>query len=233
MPFTVKKIRKFLPLLFIIAVSISAWFFGLYEYISFQSLQKNHLVLRQFIAHNQVLSAVIYCAFYILLVGFCIPIAALVTLTGGFLFGQWIGTFFAIFSASIGATFVFISAKMATTPVIQKKSGQWIQTMQERFQKNSFSYVITLRLMPIVPFVLVHIVAGFFQISTKSFFLGTFIGIIPLSFIYAGIGVSLQKTISQSDVNFWSLFSTDMLLMLTVLIILSIMPPIYRYCQRR
>ncbi|HMS44933.1 MAG TPA: VTT domain-containing protein [Alphaproteobacteria bacterium] len=229
----VKRIRNFLPLLFIVAVSISAWFFGLYKYVNFQSLQQNHLLLSQFIAHNQVLSAVLYCAFYMLLVGFCIPIAALLTLTGGFLFGQWIGTFLAIFSASIGATFVFMSAKMAATPVIQKKSGQWIQRMQEGFQKNSFSYVITLRLMPIVPFVLVHIVAGFFQIPIKSFFLGTFIGIIPLSFIYAGIGVSLQKTISQSDINFWSLFNTDMLLILTVLIILSIIPPIYRYCQRR
>ena len=69
------------------------------------------------------------------------------------------------------------------------------KAIKKGFQKNAFLYLLTLRFIPIVPFFAVNIAAAFFQIPFRTFFFGTFLGIIPAYFIYGSVGVELGELV--------------------------------------
>ena len=97
----------------------------------------------------------------------------ILTLIGGFLFGQITGTICVVISASFGGCCIFLSSKFATNNSNTKEHGSWVTKMKDGFQNNAFSYMLILRLLPIFPFVIVNIVAGALQIRLKTFFFGT------------------------------------------------------------
>ena len=153
--------------------------------------------------------------------------------TGGFLFGQTIGTLCVVLSASLGACSIFLSTKFAAKNSGKKEHGSWVQKMKAGFQDNAFSYMLTLRLIPIFPFVIVNIVAGILQIRLKTFFFGTLIGIIPGSYVYVSVGVAMQTLLNNDNFTPESLLSPDIIVALTGLGILALLPIIYKIIKKR
>ncbi|MFK7968363.1 MAG: TVP38/TMEM64 family protein [Rickettsiaceae bacterium] len=166
------------------------------------------------------------------MVGLSIPGATFMTVIGEFFWGQWVGVVMAVFSATLGGSIVFLSAKMASSDLLSKKTDGLVKKMRKGFSKNAFSYLLTLRFIPIVPFVAVNMVAAFFQIPLRTFFLGTFFGIIPGSFVYASIGVALREVIQKPDLSINMLFDLRILLAFTGLGILSLTPIVYQYLKK-
>lgn len=227
-----KKIRKYLPLFLIASLSITACFFDLQHYFNFETLKTHQNSLEDFITQNLSVSILIYCVLYIIIVGLSIPGATFMTLLGGFLLGQWIGTLAAVVSATIGASILFISAKMASTDLLSQKSGSRIKKMQSGFQENAFSYLLTLRLIPLFPFVAVNLAAAFFQIPMRTFFIGTFFGIIPGSFVYVSMGVALHEVMQKPNVTPNVMLDPKFLLAFIGLGILSLLPILYKRFKR-
>lgn len=227
-----KNYKKLFPLLLIIAFSIIAWALGIHHYFTFDFFKTHQESLELFIAHNSLLSALIYIISYITVVGISIPGATFMTLIGGFLFGQWIGTCYAVFSATIGATLLFLSTRMASVDLLEKKAGSWAKKMQQGFQENAFSYLLTLRLIPIFPFVAVNLVAAFAQISLRTFFLGTLFGIIPGSFVYVSMGVALHEVIQKPNFSPNIVLNPKILMALVGLGLLSLLPVLYKHLKK-
>lgn len=107
----VKRFRTYLPILLIILLSFLVWFFNLYHYLSLDTLRLHQKSLLLFVSQHLFLSILAYCGLYIVIVGLSIPVATFMTLAGGILFGQWIGTMAVVISATLGATLLFVSAK--------------------------------------------------------------------------------------------------------------------------
>jgi uncharacterized membrane protein YdjX (TVP38/TMEM64 family) len=147
---------------------------------------------------------------------------------GGLLFGQWVGTMLVITAATTGATILFVGLQLATREWLKKKSGQWIKKMQHGFKKNATYYLLTLRLIPLFPFFAVNIVAAFFKISVSLFFWTTLIGIIPASFVYVSMGVSLHKIMQTSHITPTIIMQPEILLSLSGLGILTLLPVWYK-----
>ena len=135
---------------------MTAWIFDLHHYFSFETFKAHQKYLDLFITQNLFLSVVIYSAIYVTVVGLSIPGATFMTLVGGFLLGQWVGTLCVVVSATFGATLLFLSVKMASSDLLSKKTGPFAKKMQEGFQENAFYYLLTLRLIPLFPFVAVN-----------------------------------------------------------------------------
>lgn len=170
---------------------------------------------------------------YIALVGLSIPGATFMTLTGGFLFGQLVGTGLVVVSATIGATILFISTKMASEDFLSRKAGPWVDKMKAGFQEDAFYYLLTLRLIPIFPFVAINLVAAVFQISLQTFIVGTFIGIIPGSFVYVSIGNALKDVILTSNLTPKIILEPKAMIALVGLGILSLLPILYQRFSNR
>jgi len=223
-----KKLKPYLPLFIILACSILVWSLGLQKYLNFDSFRENQKFIEDFIHNHYLGSIFIFSGVYIAVVGLSIPGATIMTITAGFLFGQILGTGLAIVSATLGATILFVSARMASEGILAKRAGPWVKKMQGGFQENAFSYLMTLRLIPLFPFVAVNLVAAILQIPLRTFFFGTLLGLIPGSFIFVSIGVALHEVIDQPGFTPNFILDPHILLAFGGLGMLSLLPVIYK-----
>lgn len=205
----------------------------IHHHISLDTLREHQVFLQEYIAENYSLSIVIYFLVYFIIVSLSIPVATIMTFIGGFLFGQYVSVICIVTSSSCGACVIFLSSKLISQTMKKREVGKWIQKIQAGFAKNAFSYIITLRLMPIFPFVIVNIVSGILNVSLKTFFFGTFIGIIPSRFIQASVGVSLQTLLNDPNFIPSSLLDSQIIFSLIGLALLAVLPIIYKYFKKK
>lgn len=67
--------------------------------------------------------------------------------------------------------------------------------MRQGFQHHAFSYLLTLRLIPLFPFWVVNIVPALLDIKAKTFIVATLLGIIPGSTVYVMVGTWFKSGI--------------------------------------
>ena len=65
--------------------------------------------------------------------------------------------------------------------------------MEKGFNESPFSYLFTLRLIPIFPFAVVNIAPALLGAKFRDYFITTAIGIIPGTVAYSLIGAGLRK----------------------------------------
>ena len=220
--------KKYAPFLAIVVASISVWALGLHHYLSFDVLKSSQQVLQSFVEQHFVLALFGYAIAYIAIVALSIPGATFMTLLGGFLFGQFFGTVSVVMSATLGATLLYLATRSATETYINQKAGPWIQKMKAGFQENAFSYLLTLRLIPLFPFVAINLGAAILQVSLRTFFWGTLIGIIPGSFVYVSLGTGLRDVIQTSELSPQLILKPPIIAGLVGLGLLSLLPVLYK-----
>lgn len=228
-----KPLKRYLPLLIIVAISLMAWTMGVHRLFSFDLLRTHQKDLETYINLYPLMSFATYMGLYIAIVGLSIPGATFMTLVGGFLFGQLVGTGLVVVSATIGATILFVTAKFASEDFLTRKAGPWMDKMKGGFQKNALYYLLTLRLIPIFPFVAINLVAAVFQIPLRTFIVGTFIGIIPGSFVYVSIGNALKDVILTPNLTPNIIVEPKFMIALVGLGILSLLPVLYKRFYNR
>ena len=124
---------------------------------------------------------------------------AILTLSGGFLFGVWLGTFLVLIAATSGAVILFLIAKTALGEPLARKAGPALQTLRQGFAENAFSYLLFLRLMPVFPFWLVNLAPALLGVPLSIYVMATLIGIIPGSFAFAFLGTGLDSILVKQQ----------------------------------
>lgn len=225
---------RWLPLVVIGVLLMVAFVLRLDRYVSFATLQQYHTQLLQWTNQYFWLTALVFVAIYIIAVAISLPGAIFLTITSGFLFGLVMGTVFAVVGASIGALLLFIAVRSSFGHLIAEKAKGWVAKFEVGFQKNSFNYLLTLRLIPIFPFWLVNIVSALFNMRLLSFLLATVLGVIPGSFVYVTVGHGLGHILAQGQTpKLDVIFSLPILLPLLGLALLSLLPIIYKALRRK
>jgi len=208
----------------ILLAGIGAFFyFDLSQYLSLDALKANRDALLQYTTSQYEIAVALFILIYILQTAFSLPGGAVLTLTGGFLFGSLMGTLYVNVGATAGATLAFLAARYLLHDWVEQKFGDRLGPIQEGFAKNAFSYLMTLRLIPAFPFFLVNLVSGLTRVNLGTYVLATSIGIIPGSFVFAFAGRQLGTINSLSEIA-----SPPVLLAFTLLGLLALMPVAYR-----
>lgn len=180
------------------------YFFGLQDYLKLETLDD----FRGWIEDNLFLSVAIFVAVYAGLVAISFPGATLLTIGGGYLFGQWIGTASVVVAATIGATIIFVLAKWVFKDALSKQAEGFLAKMERGFREDELNYMFLLRLVPAFPFVAINIGAGVLGVKLRNYVTGTFFGIIPGSFVYVSIGNAIQKgAATLQDTGLLSVFT--------------------------
>lgn len=213
-----------LVILGILGLGIGVFFyFDLGRYVSLEALKANRDHLLEFTNANFTTAVVLYVAVYVLQTAFSLPGGAIMTLAGGFLFGSILGTIFVNVGATTGATLAFLAARYILRDWVEQKFGKRIEPIQAGFAQNAFSYLLTLRLIPAFPFFLVNLVSGLTRIPLGTYIIGTSVGIIPGSFVYAFAGKQLGSINSLGEIA-----SLPVLLAFTFLGLLALVPILHR-----
>jgi len=103
-------------------------------------------------------------------------------------------------------------------PTHPPKFGKWLGPLQEGFAKNAFSYLMTLRLIPLFPFFVVNLVSGLTRMNVGSYVAATALGIIPGSFVYAYAGRQLGTINSLKEIASPNVIAAFVLLGLLALV---------------
>jgi len=213
-----------IAILLIFAAAVFAFFyFDLKQYLSLEALKANRDWLLAYTESHYTSAVLIYIALYCLQTAFSLPGATVFTLAGGFLFDAVPGTLYANIGATSGATLAFLAARYLLRDWVERKFGDRLRPIQEGFEKNAFSYLLTLRLIPLFPFFLVNLVAGLTRISVGTFVAATAIGIIPASFVFANAGRQLGSINSLNEIA-----SPRVLGAFALLGVLALVPILYR-----
>lgn len=193
------SVRKLIPILFIL-LAIGAFFiFGLDEYLTFRALSENRDRLINFVTDNYVVAGLLYVGLYIVVVALSLPGGLLMTVTGGFLFGWLAAGFMTVFAATVGGTLLFVIAATSLGEPLRKKAGPALKKLEAGFAENALNYLLFLRLVPIFPFWLVNIAPAFLGVKLRTFIVGTVIGIIPGTFVFAYLGGGLDSIIREQQ----------------------------------
>ena len=83
-----KNFRRFIPLAIIVAATVVAYFFGIGEYISIENFKRHRVFLLDLVDAHAIMAPLLYITLYALSTALSIPGGALLTIFGGFLFGQ-------------------------------------------------------------------------------------------------------------------------------------------------
>src|SRR6266571_4986042 len=183
--------RRLIPILVFIVGLVAFFALGLEHYLSIDALRQHRSVLRAWVETSGRLSALVFMAVYIITVAFSLPGATVLSIASGFLFGAGWGTVIVVISATLGATALFSMAKTALGDALRARAGAWLPRLETGFREHALSYLLVLRLVPIFPFFVINLVPAFLGVPLGTFVLGTFLGIIPGSFVYTSVGAGL------------------------------------------
>ncbi len=218
---------KRLPLLVILAVAVIGAF-TLKDYLSFQALADNREALIAFRDANYLMTVLAFIAAYIVIVAFSLPGASIATLTGGFLFATFPGALFNITAATIGATAIFLAARMGFGESLGKKletSDGTIKKIKDGIDENQWSMLFLIRLVPAVPFFIANLLPSFLEVPLHRFVISTFIGIIPGAVVYTSVGAGLGEVFARGETpNLGIIFEPHILLPILGLCALAALP---------
>jgi uncharacterized membrane protein YdjX (TVP38/TMEM64 family) len=227
-------IRRLAPLA-ILLIAIGAFFaLGLHHYLSFETLRQHRETLLALVERQPLLAPLGFTAIYAAVIALSVPGGAILTIAGGFLFGIVPGTLCVLVGATAGATIVFLIARTALGESLRAKAGPRIRRMEEGFRQDALSYLLVLRLIPIFPFWLVNIVPAFLGVPVRTYVLGTLVGIIPGSLVYASVGNGLGAVFDAGGTpNLGIIFEPAILLPIVGLAVLALLPIAYRKFKAR
>ena len=227
-----KLSKRLLPFFLMAGLTLFFLFDG-DELLSFSQLAENYTSLKAFVDGQLATALVVFGLAYILSVALSLPVASLLTLAGGALFG-WTAAAVITCAATIGATVVFIAARTVLNEFFVERTTGFITKLEAGFQKNAFSYLLALRLIPVFPFWVVNIVPALLGMRMNHYLLATFIGITPGTLIYVWVAKSFDILLSRGQTPDLSELSKPAIIVpLFALGLLSLIPALWKRLRER
>jgi len=221
--------QRIAPLLALVAGLVAFFAFDMNRYLSFSALGEHRVALLGWVGVHGLLAPVIYMLAYVLVVAFSLPGGAVMTISGGFLFGAVTGGIYAVTGATLGAVALFLIAKTSLGDYLLTKAGPAIRKMQAGFEEDALSYMFVLRLIPLFPFFLVNLAPAFLGVPLRVYLIATFFGIMPGTFVYALVGAGLGSVFNRGETfTLASVMTPQMLAALAGLGLLALVPVVYK-----
>ena len=191
-----RRVLRFLPILLLVLALVAVLATGAHEALSLEELVEQRMALRAYVTEHLGRAVAYYVLVYVVAVSLSLPGSWWFTVTGGFLFGWLMGGVLAVISATLGATVIFFAASTSFGELLARKAGPRLQRLADGFRRNAFTYMLTLRLIPVIPFWINNIAPALFEVRLRTFALATLLGIIPGTFAFAVAGDGLDSVLA-------------------------------------
>lgn len=229
-----RVVRQYGLIAVVLSLLAAAVFSGAWRHLNLDELAAHRQALAAFVTAHPVLSVLAYVAIYVVIVVACIPGPGAMTTAGGFLFGTFVGGLAALTACTVGSAIVFLACRTAFGDWATQKAGPVVRRIEEGFARNAFSYLLTLRLIPMMPFFATNVAAGLARVRLRDLMAATLLGTSPVCFIFAGLGSGLGAVFDRGGRIDASLFEEPRIVLpLAGLAVLSALPIAWRLWTRR
>jgi uncharacterized membrane protein YdjX (TVP38/TMEM64 family) len=225
---------RLVPLGIIVGLVYAYFEFGLNRYLRLDVLRANDLALHAFVADHPLLSAAVFITTYASVVGLSLPGGTIMTMSGGFLFGLWGGSALSVVGATVGAVIIFSIARHVIGDLMRARTGSFLARMASGFERDAFSYLLFLRLVPLFPFWTVNLVPALLGVDLRTFVMTTAMGVVPGALAYASVGDSLGLYFAAgSDVPIGQILNLNMIALRASLALMVLLPISVRWAIGR
>lgn len=213
--------QHFILAAIVVAALLALRFSGVLNYFTIDTIKMYSAELQHFVENRYILAVISYIGTYIIVAGLAVPLAAFLSIVGGFMFGTLLGAVYANIGATVGATISFFASRYLIGRWVQERYAERLVKFNKFFEEEGTSYLLSVHLVAVVPFFLINTLAGLTKVSTWTFIWTTAVGIIPGSLVFTFAGSQLHTIDKISDI-----VSGPILLAFGLLALLALMPTI-------
>ena len=178
------SVKKWLLLAAIIIASVAFYILNGQQYLTSD-------FFHQLYQDDPLKTAVIFFGIYVAITALSLPGAAIMTLLAGAIFGFFYGVVLASFASTIGATLSFVFSRTLLRDWVSQKFSNYIGTVNRGIKKEGAFYLVTLRLIPAVPFFAINLVMGLTAMRIWTFAWVSQLGMLPGTAVFVNAGDQL------------------------------------------
>ncbi len=206
------------------------------DYLTIDMLFERMIDFRLITERFKLLTALLYTLLYSVVVLFSIPFASILTIFSGYLFGALLGGFISYSGALIGTSvlFLIITSGFKLNVQVKLRSNPLFVDLSNEIYQNQFRYLLFLRFFPVFPFWLVNLAPAILGVKFKVFFITTLFGILPGTFIIAGIGEKIRiVSVPNKELVYDLISNSQFILLLLSLSLISILPTLLKILRKK
>ncbi len=170
------------------------------QLFSFEQLKAQQAALTAWHAQQPFTVAALYFALYVLATALSVPGATVITLAGGAVFGLGWGLLLVSFASSLGATLAFLASRFVLRDWVQSRFGHRLKAIHAGVDKEGAYYLLTLRLIPVVPFFLINLLMGLTRMKTRTYYAVSQLGMLPGTAVIVNAGTQLAQLDSAQGI---------------------------------
>jgi pyruvate/2-oxoglutarate dehydrogenase complex dihydrolipoamide dehydrogenase (E3) component/uncharacterized membrane protein YdjX (TVP38/TMEM64 family) len=149
-------------------------------------------------AENPVMLAALAFAAYVAVTALTLPLAAVMTIAMGALFGFWGGLVITSFASTLGATLSFLAARYLMRDGVRARLGDRLAALDRGLDRDGPFYLFTLRLIPVIPFFAINLGMGLTRMPVLTFAWVSQLGMLAGTAVYVNAGTQLAQLDSLS-----------------------------------
>jgi uncharacterized membrane protein YdjX (TVP38/TMEM64 family) len=137
----------------------------------------------------------VYMLLYAVGPSFLVP-GAVMTIAGGLAFGTGWGSVYSLIGADVGAVVAFGAGRFLGRSFVEGIVGERFESMLHKIARNGFPIILYLRMVPVIPYNALNLLAGASPITFHDYFWASMIGMIPGTILFAFLGDALWHPLS-------------------------------------
>jgi len=173
---------------------------GLGAYPDIATLQNHYTELQAWYVEAPWTVRGAFFGIYVLAASVSLPGIVVLTLAGGAVLGFGWGLLLVSFASSIGATLSFWMARYLFRDWAVSRLGSRFKMLHAGMEREGALYLLSLRLIPLVPFIAVNLAMGLTRIRTGTFYVVSQIGMLLGTAVYIHAGTQLAHLQSTADI---------------------------------
>ncbi len=114
------------------------------------------------------------------------------TIASGFIFGFWQGLAWSFTGTTLSAMLTFFLSRYLFHDYVTRRFAGRLEHLNRALEDSGWTYVMSVRIIPVVPFDLVGFVAGASSVRFRDYLIGTVLGELPGAVVLVMLGDSLE-----------------------------------------
>jgi pyruvate/2-oxoglutarate dehydrogenase complex dihydrolipoamide dehydrogenase (E3) component/uncharacterized membrane protein YdjX (TVP38/TMEM64 family) len=185
-----------------VAVALIAAFFALDlgQHFRLDYFKSQQRAIDLYYQANPLLTAFAFFTLYVAVTAVSLPVAGIMTLAAGAIFGLAWGTLIVSFASSLGATLAFLASRFLFRDLIRQKFGDKLGAIDAGVEKEGGFYLFALRLVPAFPFFVVNLALGLTSMKVWTFYWVSQLGMLAGTVVYVNAGTQIAQIDSAGGI---------------------------------
>ena len=165
-------------------------------YLSIDYLKAQHAAFVHYRGLHPAATSLAFFATYVLVTALSIPAATIMTLAAGAMFGALWGTALVSFASTLGSVLALSMSRYLLRAFVCARFPDRAQAIDAGVDREGWLYVLSLRLIPVIPSWLINLLMGVTCVELSTFWWASQLGTLPATAIYVGVGARLSSVTS-------------------------------------